>query len=114
MLEKRELKRRHLIYYLRVYNGKSKNPIGFMVDIHFKGLMLISDEPIKSNKNFNLKMELPNKTGDKSYVDFSVKSLWCKKSVNADFYESGFSLEKIDEESLSTIDNIVKYFGFRD
>jgi len=114
MIEKRELKRRHLIYYLRVYNGESKSPIGFMVDIHFKGIMLISDEPIKTNKHFDLKMELPRKTGDKSHVEFSAKSLWCKKSVNSDFFESGFSLEKIDEESLAAIDNIIKYFGFRD
>ena len=114
MEEKRELKRRHLIYYLRVYNGKSKNPFGFMVDIHFKGLMLISDESIKTKKHFDLKMELPQETGDKLHVEFAATSLWCKKSVNADFYESGFSLDKIDEESLASIDNIIRYFGFRD
>lgn len=114
MIEKRELKRRHLIYYLRVYNGKESKPLGFLVDIHFKGIMLISDEPIEVDKHYDLKMELPRKTAGKYFTEFSGKSLWCKKSVNADFYESGFTLEKIDEESLTVIDSIIKYFGFRD
>ena len=114
MLEKRELKRRHLIYYLRVYSDNSKNPLGFMADIHFKGIMLISDSLIETEKMFNLRMELPQQTGNNSTVEFAAKSLWSKQSINSDFYETGFSLEKIDEESISLIDTVIKYFGFRD
>ena len=114
MLEKRDLKRRHLIYYLRVYQGKSKKPIGYMADLHSRGIMLMSDEPIATEQNYDLRMELPQETSGKTFIEFSAKCLWCKKSVNTDFYESGFNLEEIDEDSISLIDTIIKFFGFRD
>lgn len=114
MREKRKLKRRHLIYYLRVYNGKSKNPLGFMADIHEKGIMLVSDDPIEKDTVYHLKMELPQEIGRKTHIEFSAKSLWCKQGINSDFYESGFSFEKIDQESISTIDNVIRFFGFKD
>jgi hypothetical protein len=114
MLDKRKLKRRHLIYYLRVYDMKSKNSLGFMADIHSKGIMLISDEPIETNKVFDLRMELPQKIGKKTYLEFSDKSLWSKKGINSDFNETELSFEKIDEDSISTIESIIKFFGFKD
>ncbi len=114
MLEKRELKRRHLIYYLKVYNGKSKNPLGFMADIHSKGIMLISDDSIFTDKVYNLRMELPQPIGKKTHVEFSAKSLWSKKGTISDFFETGFSLEEVDEESIATIESVIKFFGFKD
>lgn len=114
MQEKRKLKRRHLIYYLRVFKNKSNSPMGFMVDIHSKGIMLISDERIEENKNFDLRMELPQQIEQLSEIEFSAKSLWSKQALNSDFFESGFSIDKIDEETISIIDNVIKFFGFKD
>ena len=39
--EKRQIKRRHLIYYLRIYDGISSRIIGHAVDISQQGMMLI-------------------------------------------------------------------------
>lgn len=114
MHEKRKLKRRHLIYYLRVYDIKSKDSFGFMADIHSKGIMLISDEPIETNKVFDLRMELPQKIGKKTHIEFSAKSLWSKQGINSDFYETGLCLENVDEDSSDTIDSVIKFFGFKD
>ena len=82
MVEKRKLKRRHLIYYLRVYEDKSKTPLGYMADIHSQGIMLISDNPIKTNKLFKLRMELPQQIGTKAQIEFTARSLWGKKGIN--------------------------------
>lgn len=114
MLEKRKLKRRHLIYYLRVYSGKSKKTLGYMADIHSKGIMLISDNRIEEKKKFNLRMELPQQIGKITHIEFAAKSLWCKQALNSDFFETGFTIDKIDEESISTIDSVIKFFGFKD
>ncbi len=40
------IKRRHLIYYLRVWNNKEDKVLGHVVDITTEGLMLISEQEI--------------------------------------------------------------------
>ncbi len=114
MDEKRKLKRRHLIYYLRIYSGKSKTPLGFLVDIHSEGIMIISEKEIKTGKQFDLKMDLPKSAGEKKSVLFKTKSIWCTKGVNSDLYETGFEFVNISEKDLQMIDNIVYDFGFDD
>ena len=56
MNEKRKLNRRHLIYYLRVFDRDTSILIGHLVDITAEGIMLISEDPIETDNIFQLKM----------------------------------------------------------
>jgi len=114
MPDKRKLKRRHLIYYLRVFSGNAKNPLGFIVDINSDGVMLLSEKELKTGKTLKLKMDLPETFGNKSKVSFEAKCRWCKQGLNSDFYESGFEFAKISKEDADMIENVVSYFGFND
>ena len=46
MDDQRKLKRRHLIYYLRVFDAESGDVLGHIIDIHTEGFLLISEHPI--------------------------------------------------------------------
>ena len=54
--EQRKMKRRHLIYYLEAVDRDTDQPIGFLVDITTKGIMLMSETPIETGKIFHLKI----------------------------------------------------------
>ena len=113
MIENRKLQRRHLIYYLRVYNRENNALLGHLVDITAEGIMVISETPIETNRDFNLRMELPSQIFGKTYLDFPAKSVWCRTDINNSFYDTGFSLSDVTHEDLSIIEQLIFSFGFR-
>ena len=54
----RSMKRRHLIYYLKVLDRDTEELLGFLVDITTKGFMVMSEKPIERDKVFHLKILL--------------------------------------------------------
>ncbi len=46
MEERRKIKRRHLLYFGRVYDETARKLLGYLVDITESGFMLLSEEPI--------------------------------------------------------------------
>lgn len=114
MYERRKLKRRHLIYYLRVFEQGTNKLMGHLVDLTQEGIMLISEDPIEVNKVYHLRMILPSRMGGKEEWLFDAESRWCKKDVNPDFYDTGFQLLNLKQEGLEIISNLIQGFGFRD
>lgn len=112
MEEKRKFKRRHLIFYLRVFNRNNNNLIGYLVDITPEGVMLISEDPIKTNITFQFKMDLPTGIGKLKQLDFEAKSIWCKTDINPNFYDTGFQLLNVASNDIEIIENLIDSFGF--
>jgi hypothetical protein len=114
MYERRRIKRRHLIYYLQVFDNDTDTLIGHLVDITSEGIMLISEDPIPMNKTYNLKMMLPSRMGGRESWIFEAESRWSQKDINPDFYDIGFLLREVDRHSLRVIEDLIQGFGFQD
>lgn len=110
MGERRGNKRRHLIYYLPVFDYKTNKVMGHLVDITVKGLMLMSERPLKTDTIFHLKMFLPGK----NELSFKAKSVWAKKDINPDFYDTGFELQDISPDTVKVIERLIAKLGFND
>lgn len=113
-MQKRRYPRRHLVYYLRVFDVDSHKPIGHSVDHTPEGIMLISDDPIATDKVYHLKMILPAKIMKKKVLAFDAKSLWCRKDVNSDFFDTGFKLLNVTPKKSEIIKGLIEDFGMRD
>ena len=57
-MDSRSLKRRHLIYYLRVFDRNTDKLFGHIVDITTEGVMMIGEKAIETNTVYQLRMEL--------------------------------------------------------
>ena len=114
MLKERRLSRKHLIFYLRVFDRKTDEVIGHLVDITTKGVMLISEKPLKANTIFQLRMTLPVETMGSKQLSFDAKSAWVKKDINPDFYITGFEIQSIKPNDINVIEQLIKEFGFQD
>jgi hypothetical protein len=112
--DKRRLKRRHLIFYLRVFDRGTNQMIGHIVNITMQGVMIISDHPIGSGCKFNLCMHLPYELGKGNTIDFVATSVWNRRDVNPEFYNSGFTFDSIDEKDRKTIIDLIDRFGLED
>ncbi|MBU1042968.1 MAG: PilZ domain-containing protein [Candidatus Omnitrophica bacterium] len=110
----RKIKRRHLIYYLRVYDAANDRLIGHIADISTDGIMIISESSIAPDKEFVLKMIMPQQLEGTKELMFKASSLWSKKDVNPDFYANGFKIQDINTADRELIEYLIDEFGFRD
>ncbi len=114
MLEKRRIKRKHLIYYLRVFDINTDQVIGHLVDITTEGFMIMSEEPLKIDTIYQLRIDLPEEILGSRQITFEAKSIRCEKDVNPDFCNTGFLFENINPNYFLTISQLVDQFGFED
>ena len=114
MENKRKLKRRHLIYYLRVFDQSNGQLIGHLVDITKEGLMLISEQPLITDKEYKFRMVLPTEILSRAEVNYTATVIWCKKDVNPDFYATGFRLSDISTDDIVIIESLIHRYGFND
>jgi hypothetical protein len=112
--EKRRLKRSHLIYYLRVFNCHNDQVLGHLVDITTEGAMLIHDAAIPTGMHYQLRMMLPAEIFGRDHLDFEAESLWSKRDVNPDFYDTGFRLLNVAARDAAVISRLIDEYGFRD
>ena len=114
MPEKRRLKRKHLIYYLKVHDAETNQEIGRVQDMHIEGMMLTSAKPLPTGATFHLKIDLPNEILGKKQLAIEAQSMWNKRDVNPDYYDTGFKLSKITEDDTKVIKRLTQRFRFRD
>lgn len=114
MAEKRKSKRRHLIYYLKVYDRTTGQLIGQIGDITTEGIMLITESPIDPNRLFQFRMLLPEEIEGKKEIYFDAKSLWCNKDINPNFYNVGFKMINISMKQIDIIKNLIYDYSFND
>jgi hypothetical protein len=114
MKEKRKLKRRHLIFYLRLFEQKSDKLLGYLVNINTEGFMMIGDSPMEIGKSYKMKLLVNTETNKDHFMEFNAVSRWCKRSVNSSFYDTGFQMENIGSKEFTDIQDIIDVFGFND
>jgi len=107
-INQRKVARRHLIYYLRVYDAKTGELLGNLVDISTRGIMLVSDNALPLDKEVLLRMVLPDTVEGSREVEFMAVSRWCKNDINPDFFDTGFELMDPSSNFLEVVDKLVE------
>lgn len=110
----RSVPRRHLIYYLRVFNVDSDTLMGNLVDISTRGIMVVSDQPVQVGKRYRLKMVLPETVEGRKDVEFEAESRWCQNDANSDFFDTGFELLDPQPGFLDAVDRLVEDCLFKE
>lgn len=97
IINKRDLKRHYLIYYLRVYNRSNGEVMGHLVDITANGVMILRDSPIEVGTSYAMRIRWRNSEGKLQLADFDGVCRWCRPDVNPDFYGAGFIITPRDD-----------------
>lgn len=112
--ELRQLKRRHLIYYLEVFDQETGKLLGHLVDLTVKGMKLISKEKIAPGQTFTLRMIMPEEYCPERQVQFTATSTWCSEDVNPDFYATGFNTPDLAVDTRRLFMILINQVGFND
>ena len=107
-VHERRLKKRHSYFYSRVYDENTHQQTGRLVDISTGGIRLVSENPIKTNSIFQLKMVLPKEIEGKRTITFDAVSSWCNRAANSDLYDSGFKLVDISPQNVDIIKHLIR------
>jgi len=110
----RHLKRRHIIYYLEVFDQTTGKLLGHLVDLTVKGMKLISKEAIDPGQTFSLRMIMPEEYCPEREVHFEATSSWCSQDINPDFYATGFHCPDLDENTRRLFMILINQIGFND
>ncbi|HTX89999.1 MAG TPA: PilZ domain-containing protein [Anaerolineales bacterium] len=114
MKDKRKTRRRYLLYYMRIYDGDSRQQIGNLVDITPEGAMILTEDPVEVGKTLHLRMELTVEVAEKPFMDFTARTIWCEQDVAPHLYNCGLEIQEIQPEDIKIIRRIIKEFGFRE
>ncbi|MBW8012816.1 MAG: hypothetical protein FVQ83_16490 [Chloroflexi bacterium] len=114
MEERRHLERRHLIYYMRIFDRETDLAIGRLCDLTPEGIMLISETPIETEKTFNLRLVLPEQLWGIEEYTFEAESVWCKPDVIPEFYNTGFKLLDDSEQNKSIFERLIHEFEYQE
>lgn len=112
--EARAYKRRHLIYYLEVYNDETGDLLGHLVDITVQGMRLITKNEVVPGKNFRIGMMLPREFFKGEVLKIETRSMWSRKDINPDFFAVGLKVYDLDEATAEIISGLIERVGFND
>jgi c-di-GMP-binding flagellar brake protein YcgR len=112
MEKKRKPDRKPLKLYMNVFDTKTDQLFGHMVDITKKGLMLTSEQPIETDAQFDLRLELPTEIKGSKELSFSAQSIWSEKDSETDFYNTGFQFSEVSSKDAKIIKQLIKKYCF--
>lgn len=107
MTEKRKEKRIIVDFFLEVFDAKTGNMVGHMVDLTSQGMHLVSNQEIPIDREFTMKMRLPGGMPVKPFIEFRAVSKWCKNVDNSIFFDTGFEIYDLDPAYASQIIDIL-------
>jgi len=114
MRERRKIKRRHILFYSRVFNRQTGELIGYLGDLTTEGAMVISEEPLEINVTYRLRLDLPEDLYNKTILGFNAHSVWCKPDVDPNFFNTGFKFIDIATQDQEIIQRIIADYKFRE
>lgn len=109
--EQRKVPRRHLVFYLRVFDGMSTRVLGHLADISSRGIMLVCESPVRENEDFRLRMRLPREIAGRSEIVIDATCRWCRPDTNPEFFIAGFQVVDLEREFEELITRLVEDFS---
>lgn len=114
MADKRFLKRRKSLFYLKLEDYVTGEEIGRLVDITDQGFKLFTKNPVPVGREMVLTLELPETFEGQEKLLFSAVALYNKNDVNPDYYSAGFEFKELPREAANAIVWLSKRFLFNE
>ena len=111
MEERRKLKRS--IRYLNVKEPATGKLISHTGDVHYEGLMLVSESRIASRMNIPILLEVPGESGIKYRIPLIINGIWAQMDKDPILYKTGCKIVNPPPVSLCKIKEVIssKYDG---
>ncbi len=113
-MERRELKRRHLMFLLRVFDAETGAQLGCLTDISSAGLMVTGERPLSVDRRYRLQMRMPPGVEGGREFEFPATVAWVAGDVHPDFVDIGFRDLELTTEQRAALTNLIEEFELAD
>jgi hypothetical protein len=110
MSDKRKFNRVHLIHYLRVFDRKTGDLIGNLVDLTSEGLQLICEKAIEPGKLLEIRMEFPEDVDGEREVKLNAETIWCDHQLDPDLFSVGCKLIPVTPTQVTIIRDLIENY----
>lgn len=107
-IDERNQERWLLIHALRVYNAENNDLLGHVVNVTTEGILLISESPLPTDKEYQLKMAFSMGDGESANIELDARSVWTKADDDPHFHKTGFQFTFCSEESIEAISTLIE------
>jgi len=109
-MEKRFRLRNAPIYRLAILTQETSEFVGFLLDIHPGGMMLLSDHPQTNKEAIPLRLVLPAEILGRKEILFAAKCVWNKPAHESPYFRMGFRFTDISLLDRKIIELLIKNY----
>jgi sporulation protein YlmC with PRC-barrel domain len=107
-LERRNLDRIKLFYYLRVYDRDTGEFVGSVFDLSVQGMKLVSERLFTVQSLYYLKILLPEGSILGESIDIDAQCRWRSDGDQINTFEAGFEFVKKVDSGIYIIKNLIE------
>jgi hypothetical protein len=109
--EKRKHKRWMLSSYFDTYETKMNSSLGYLADISFGGMMLISKYPVQTNIVLPLRIELNNEMDKTGSMQVITRTVRCDEDKDYKYFNIGLKLIDLSSANLAIIKRLIEKYA---
>ena len=105
--ERRNIKRLKLVYYLQVYDRKTRALLGSVADISPQGMRLVSEKYFPPESVLAMSILLPEGSIFGESVEVDSRCRWCTEDRENASFESGFEFVKTADSGVFVVKALI-------
>jgi hypothetical protein len=114
MQERRKQPRKDLMSYSQVFDVHGGYLIGYLGDLTSLGAMVISDSPLKAEKELTIQIQLPElEDFSDETITVPVRVAWCQQDLSPEYFNVGMEFKKLTGKQQQIIEAILENYEFR-
>ena len=114
MQERRKQPRKDLMSYSQVFDVHGGYLLGYLGDLTNLGAMVISDAPLKAEKELTIQIQLPELEGfSDETITVPVRVAWCQQDLSPEYFNVGMEFKKLTGKQQEIIEAILENYEFR-
>ncbi len=111
MTERRQHKRWLLSSYFDAYEMKMNSCVGYLAEVSYGGMMLISKFPVQTNIVMPLRIELNASVKEANQMKVVTKPVRCMKDRDFSYYSVGLKLVDLSSSNLTIIQHLIDKYA---
>lgn len=114
MNERRNLPRKYLIVYSRVFERTMGKLLGYLADLSVEGAMIISEDQLEVGRHMSLRFDLPDVNAfERNSLNLNARIARCDSDISPGFFNIGFEFQEVNEEQKAIILKMMDMYEFR-
>lgn len=109
--ERRKYKRWILSTYFDAYETKLNASMGYLADISFGGMLLISKYPVQTNIVLPLRIELSEEVDQSGSMQVMSRTVRCDEDTNFKYFNIGLKLVDLTSSNLAIIKRLIEKYA---